>query len=623
MKRFIIFTLIATLLIGVFPPAASAKVTYATMKSVPLKQSASTKAKTLVTIPKGKIVTHLSDKGSWSNVQYGKHRGYVAKRDIKKQTAAPKPATGIISAPAFGSLSYFTYKGGNIISALGKTYRIDDSLIPFFKKNADLFKTVFGTPVIDGNVLIGFKSFHPNAFNHNSFTLNIDKAASERIETFVISVNSHLKPTITLNATSPVTQVTTAGASSYEAGMAELRLNGSFRQVAVTGTSHISGKATIERVILRMGDHHPAPHSYIARLDVNGTINHLESTFPDAQVTLGRSTTVKHVTGASSNQVLDGTHGLIKGTKPSSLPTRGRWMNPTEQQISTWLTRLADHDVDANTVESWLRKLKLARVEEKWFPSYRIALMKNSRAYDTRVSLATVADWQRLIDDVNLAMQPGPLDRPYVMTTQKSHLEDLILRHDRPLISYDTTKRDDYRRELIGLIGPSGQLSDVAFKRSFENQSLRHHGSYTGGDFVTETAPYSKSGTYRHVSLFGSNRHHFTFDVTVTDRQARVTRVNGRALSAYKQTPPRVEVKRAGEFLLIRTSDKLWMDSVQQAVFHNASYFEPRMIATYRVPEAGDWNKSPYHVLYASSYTPGRKLVLQAHGYDDVVITVP
>lgn len=623
MKRFILYTLIAALVIGTCPPSVSAKATYVTVKQVALKQSASTKAKTLITIPKGKAVIHLSDKGSWSNVQYGKQKGFVAKRDIKKQTAAPKSATGVIPAPAFGSFTYFTYKGGDIISSLGKTYKIDDSLLPFFKKHANLFKTVFGTPVFDGNVLIGFKSLHPNAFNYNSFTLDIDKAASERIETFIISVNSHFKPTITLNAAAPVTQVSTAGASPYEAGMGELRLNGTFRQVAVTGTSHVSGKATIERVILRMGDHHPAPHSYVARLNITGTINHLESTFADAQVILGRSTTVKHVTGVSSNQVLDGTHGLIKGAKPSALPSRGRWMNPTEQKISTWLTRLADQDVESATVASWLRTLKLTGVEEKWLPSYRVALTENARAYDTRVSLATVQDWQRLIDDVNRALRPGPLDRPYVMTTQRSHLEDLLLRHDRSYIPSDTSKRDDYRREFIGLIDPSGQLIDVAFKRSFENESLWHHGSYTGGDFVTETAPYKESGTYRHVSLIGSNRHHFTFDVTVTGRESRVTRVNGEALSTYKQTPPRIEVKRAGEYLLFRTSDKRWMDSVQHAVAQNASYFEPRMIATYRVPEAGTWNGSPYYTIYAYSYVSGRKLVLQAYGYDDVVITIP
>ncbi|WP_160151232.1 hypothetical protein [Exiguobacterium aurantiacum] len=248
---------------------------------------------------------------------------------------------------------------------------------------------------------------------------------------------------------------------------------------------------------------------------------------------------------------------------------------------------------------------------------------RRSRRRYRRVSLATAADWQRLIDDVNRALRPGPLDRPYVMTTQRSHLEDLVLRHDRSLVSYDTSKRDDYQRELIGLIDPSGKMIDVAFKRTFENQVVRHHGAYKEGDFVTEQAPYRESGTYRHVSLIGSNRHHFTFDVTVNGRESRVTKVNGEALSAYKLAPPRIEVKRAGEFLLIRTPDRRWMDSVQQAVAPNAAYFDPRLIATYRVPEAGTWNGSPYFVLYASSYVPGRKLVLQAYGYDDVVITIP
>lgn len=623
MKRFIILTLIAVLVVSTFPPAVSAKTPYVTVKQVALKQSASTKAKTLITIPKGKTVTHLSDKGSWSNVQYGKQKGFVAKRDIQKQTAAPKPVAGIIPAPAFGSFSYFTYKGGDIVSMLGKTYKIDAPLLPFFKKHAPVFKTVFGIPVTDGNVITGFKAFYPNQFYPGSFTLDIDKAASERIETFVISVSSHLNPTIVVNAASPVTQVTTAGSSPYQPGTADLRLNGTFRQVAVTGTSRLSGKATIERVVLRMGDFYPSPSSYIAQLNVNGTINHLESTFADAQVTLGRSTVVKHVIGVSSNQILDGAHGLIKGTKPAAVPVRGRWMNPTEQQMSAWLMRLTDQEVDVDTVASWLRTLKLTGVEADRLPSYKVALTKNARAYDTRVSLATAADWQRIIDDVNRALRPGPLDRPYVMTTQRSHLEDLILRHDRSLVSYDTSKRDDYQRELIGLIDPSGQLIDVAFKRTFGNQVVRHHGAYTNGDFATEQASYQESGTYRHVSLVGSSRHHYTFNVTVNGRESRVTHVNGKTLSTYKKTPPRVEVKRAGEFLLVRSSDSLWMDSVQQAVAPNAAYFDPRMIATYRVPEAGAWNGSPYYVLYATSYVPGRKLVLQAYGYDDAVITIP
>ncbi|TCI39149.1 MULTISPECIES: hypothetical protein [unclassified Exiguobacterium] len=618
MKRFIIFTLIATLLIGVFPPAVSAKATYVTVKQVALKQSASTKAKTLVTIPKGKVVTHLSDKGSWSNVQYGKQKGYVAKRDIKKQTAAPKPAAGTLPAPSYAYTQFASYKGGSVISIYGKSYKIDPPLLPFFKKNVATLQTIFGLPIISGNTVTGYKELKFDLRGPKAAQIQIDATAASRIHTFVVPIDAFPNLPVTITAAAPVRQLATYGARPYEKGFygeSDLRLNGTFRQVDLTGRATLTGKATIDRLVLRMGDLYPSAHSYTADVQINGTITHLESLYRDAQVTLGKTTVVRNLKGVDANQLLDGQFGLIRGTRPQATLVRGRWMNDPERRISSWTEMMANRTIDDKTLRQWFTQLGLKHVTDDALPSYRLAFETNAKATNTRIEMGTLESWQRLILDVNASLGTTTYDHPFVLANDN----DILVRHDRPLRDLKTDRTDLYQYELIGLIGPTGQFEQIAFKRTHSNPKLHQFGTL---DSQMILEPYEAPGLYRHVSIQNGKRHIVSVEVADVDGRLGIVKVNGQPLHAFQKPAPKVEVKLSSGYIFIRSSDQAWLQHAQQFKT-GGTYDEPTQLAVGNVSDAGDWNKGTY--LAAGSYglSKGKSIRIQAYGYKDVLVRIP
>nr|WP_251129056.1 MULTISPECIES: N-acetylmuramoyl-L-alanine amidase [unclassified Exiguobacterium] len=69
--------------------------TYTTTVNLNLRQSASTTANVLVTIPSGKAVTYLGTYGSWFKVSYGGKTGYVSSQYVKvSTTTTPTTSTG-------------------------------------------------------------------------------------------------------------------------------------------------------------------------------------------------------------------------------------------------------------------------------------------------------------------------------------------------------------------------------------------------------------------------------------------------------------------------------------------------------------------------------------------------
>jgi uncharacterized protein YraI len=82
---------------GIIPAFEATKVEAATAKqytataNLNLRAGASTKHKSLVTIPKGKAVTFVSASGSWYKVKYGTKTGYVSSKYLKVVT--PKKVT--------------------------------------------------------------------------------------------------------------------------------------------------------------------------------------------------------------------------------------------------------------------------------------------------------------------------------------------------------------------------------------------------------------------------------------------------------------------------------------------------------------------------------------------------
>lgn len=70
--------------IGATQVEASSSISYSTTTNLNLRSGASTKYKSVTTIPKGKAVAYISKMGSWYKVKYGSKTGYVSSSYLKK-----------------------------------------------------------------------------------------------------------------------------------------------------------------------------------------------------------------------------------------------------------------------------------------------------------------------------------------------------------------------------------------------------------------------------------------------------------------------------------------------------------------------------------------------------------
>lgn len=75
--------------------AGAASVTYKTTDNLNLRAGTSTGTKAYLTIPKGKTVSHVSVKGSWTQVKYGTKTGWVSTKYLKKDVVAKKAAVKV------------------------------------------------------------------------------------------------------------------------------------------------------------------------------------------------------------------------------------------------------------------------------------------------------------------------------------------------------------------------------------------------------------------------------------------------------------------------------------------------------------------------------------------------
>lgn len=105
--------------------AATAK-TYTTTSNLNMRRGASTKYKSVTTIPKGKVVTFVSASGSWYKVKYGSKTGYVSSKYLKVVT--PKKATTkpVTKAPV---VTWMTQKQATAI--LSKTLDKNHAIVSY------------------------------------------------------------------------------------------------------------------------------------------------------------------------------------------------------------------------------------------------------------------------------------------------------------------------------------------------------------------------------------------------------------------------------------------------------------------------------------------------------------
>lgn len=73
--------------------AEASVVTYETTANLNMRQAASMKAGIILTIPRGKQVTYISQNGAWFKVRYASKEGWVSSSYLKKVAAAPSTNT--------------------------------------------------------------------------------------------------------------------------------------------------------------------------------------------------------------------------------------------------------------------------------------------------------------------------------------------------------------------------------------------------------------------------------------------------------------------------------------------------------------------------------------------------
>lgn len=132
----------------------AASPSYKTVQSTPLKASTQKGAKTLMTVKTNTKVTLLSKTNSWAHVQIGKTKGYLSMRSVM-------PLETPIAS--YDRNEVMSYKGTDIVSISGVSYKIDPALKPFFQKNGTALKSMLVVPKTNDRTLIGWKqlSFFP------------------------------------------------------------------------------------------------------------------------------------------------------------------------------------------------------------------------------------------------------------------------------------------------------------------------------------------------------------------------------------------------------------------------------------------------------------------------------
>src|SRR4051794_11172347 len=80
-------------ILGTSVAEASTSTTYKTTANLNMRKGASTSYARILTIPKGKSVTYISNSGSWYKVKYNSYTGFVSSKYLTKVSTSTATAT--------------------------------------------------------------------------------------------------------------------------------------------------------------------------------------------------------------------------------------------------------------------------------------------------------------------------------------------------------------------------------------------------------------------------------------------------------------------------------------------------------------------------------------------------
>lgn len=583
-KKIIPFIIFLGCLI-VSPTVDAATDSYQTIEAVSLKEKARAQSKTIQVIKANVNVTRLGQTGQWTRIQIGRVTGFVPTQALIAR---------VIPIPDAPSRDAMTYKGSDIVSINGTSYQIDAALKPFFKQNAAALKSTLVLPKTKGRTLIGFEQLQIGFFTPVLKPFQVDRIAATRIDSLHISSQN-----MTISTAATLRQVVVEQPLDVP-GQLSLTLNGPIHQLYSSGKLALKGKGTIARWDVAAD----TTYSFISPITYVGTVSFLNLKSVDGVLRASKTLRIQTVSAPTSDSIIDGNNGYVGGATVTHL-LQGKRMDDEARAIASTLQR-----INTTTVKLLFDQLRLPYHPER-IESYTIALRDNEKTETNRRLIQTKSDLRWLIDTVNRIIETDVNSPVFVSTS--SYALDVTTRHQR---KSEEDWSNNYSRNVTATLH-NGQLQHITFKReetpvtSLAHRSGEHF-------FATAVAP----GTYRTVHLDGNVLTSFQYEVveSTNQRALLIETINGKAMTAYKKTPPAYEAKlvKLGNrtYLAIRSKDSNWLKHVHRYDLPvNANYIAGGHAISKQLA-VGDWDPKQTVIL---SYTAGRLsggLKVHAYGYD-------
>lgn len=599
-KKLLGFSMLFVILFGM-QSVEAASPSYKTVQSTPLKASTQKGAKTLMNVKSNTKVELLSKTSTWAHVQIGKTKGYLS-------TLSIIPLETPIAS--YDMNEVMSYKGTDIVSISGVSYKIDPALKPFFQKNGTALKSMLVVPKTNGRTLIGWKQLSFFPLGQPASSLVIDKVAASRIDHLSIPW-SPMSKNFTLTTAGPLRQVVAdahAHYPPYDDERQKLTLNGPIEQLHTAGAIEIAGKGTIERWDISKD----TEYSYEIPVRYSGEVGFLNIRNTDVVVRGTSTLKIRTVAAPTSTHVIGGKNGVIGSINPSKT-IRGKKMGKSELAIDKMFS-----NVNEASVSTALDELNISYTKAR-VGDYVTALRQNEAAGPNKRLVNSVTDLKdivRLVDTVMTTKQTTPA---YVHTSDRQLTVQTFHDHVDNASYYNR-----YARAVTAMV-TNGTLQTIHFKRPFFDKKEWYVSQEKDQTFVNDFPV----GLNRLVTIDGNTTRSLVMETKAVERpnypepRIALVSINDKPLSAYQQEPPAYEAKviESGHrtYVAVRSNDKEWLRNTHFfTVDVNANYQDGGPVSIDKI-NLGGWKSSETVIFQMNGAKRLNNLTVRAFGYQDAV----
>jgi hypothetical protein len=498
-----------------------------------------------------------------------------------------------------------SYKGTDIVSISGVSYKIDPALKPFFQKNGTALRSMIVVPKTSGRTLIGWKQLSFFPLSQPVESIIIDKAAASRIDSFYIPPTN-----FTLTTAGPLRQVVvdSFAGNPPDEGQRPLTLNGQIEQFHTAGAIQIAGKGTIERWDISKD----TGYSYEIPVRYTGEVGFLNIRNTDVVVRGTNTLKVRTVAAPTKTHVLGGKNGVIGSIKPSKT-IRGKKMGKAELAIDKMFSNVNEASV-TSTLDTLNIPYTKARVGD-----YVTALRQNEAAGLNKRLVNSVTDLKDIVRLVDAVMTTKQTTQAYVHTSDRQLTVQMS--HDHVDIE---SYYNQYVRAVTAMV-KDGILQTIRFKRPLIEKREWYFNQEKDQTFVYDFPV----GSTRLVTIDGNTTRSLVMETKAVERPnypeswIELVSINDKPLSAYQQEPPAYEAKviESGHrtYVAVRSSDKEWL--------RNNYFFNVDVNANYRTGgpvsmdkiNLGGWKSSETIIFEMHGAKRLNNLTIQSFGYKDAV----